>query len=54
MGSPWCAPLSNLKYFVVIPPFMMHDSWLFNRVFIDLMKVLPNPYLLRLKLKIDD
>ena len=51
MGSPWRAPLSNSKYFVAIPPFMMHDSWLFNRVFIHLMNVLPNSYLFKGKVK---
>ena len=51
MGSPWRAPLSNLKYFVTIPSFMMHDSWLFNRVFIHLMNVLPNLYLSKVKVK---
>ena len=51
IGSPWCVPLSNLKYFVVNPPFMMHDSWLFNRVFTLLMNVLPNPYLFKAKVK---
>ena len=45
--SPWRVPLSNLKHFVVIPPFMVHDSWLFNRVFIHLMNVLLNPYLFK-------
>ena len=30
MESPLCDPSSNLKYFVVFPPYMMHDSWLFN------------------------
>ena len=30
----------NLKYFVVIPPFMMRHSWLFNIFFIHLMNVL--------------
>ena len=54
MASPWGAPLSNLKCFAVIPLFMMHDSWLFNRVFIHLMNVLPNPYLFKAKVKIDD
>ena len=24
-GSPWRAPLSSLKYWVVVPPFMTHD-----------------------------
>ena len=54
MGSPWCWPLPNLKYLVAIPPFMMHDSWLFNRVFIYLMNVLLNPYLFKAKVKNDD
>ena len=26
MGSPWQAPLSNLKDFAVFPPLMMQDS----------------------------
>ena len=33
MGSLWRVPLSNLKYSVVIPPFMMHDYWLFNNCY---------------------
>ena len=49
--SPWGMLLSNLKCFVVIPAFTMHDSWLFNRAFIYLMNVLPNPYLFQTKLK---
>ena len=49
MGSPWCAPLSNLKYFVVLASFIMHDSWL--TVFIHLMNVLQNPYLFKAQIK---
>ena len=26
IGSPWRVTLSNLKYFIVNPPFIMHDS----------------------------
>ena len=51
MGSPWRVSLSNLKYFVVIPPFLMHDSWLFCRAFIHLMNFLLNPYLFKVKVK---
>ena len=29
LGSPCPAPLFSLKYFVVIPPLMTHDSWMF-------------------------
>ena len=29
IGSPCRASLSNLKYFVVFPPLMMQDSYLF-------------------------
>ena len=54
MGSPWRASLPNLKYFVVTPPFMMHDSLLFNRVYIHIMNVLPNSYLFKAKVKIND
>ena len=49
MGSPWRVPLSNLKYFVVLATFMMNGSWLFNRVLIHLMNVLPNLYLVKAK-----
>ena len=52
VGSSWHAPLSNLKYFVIFCPFTMHDSWLFNSVFIHLINVFLNPY--RFKLKIDE
>ena len=52
MRSPWCVPISNLKYFVVLSPFMMHDPWLFNRVLTHLMNILPNLYLFKAKIKI--
>ena len=51
MGSPWRVPFSNLKYFVVRPPMMMHDSWLFNSGCIHLMNILPNPYLFKGRVK---
>ena len=41
MGSPH----------LVILPFMMHDSWLFNKAFIHLINVLPNPYFFQAKVK---
>ena len=47
----WRVPFCNLKYFVVNPPFMMHDSWLFSRGFTHLMNILPNPYLFKAKIK---
>ena len=51
MGSRWRVSLSNVKYFVVVPQFMIHDSWLFTRVFIHLMTILPNPYLSKAEVK---
>ena len=51
MGSTWRAPLSNLNFFVAFPRFMMPDAWLFNRFFIHLMNVLPNPYLFKAKVR---
>ena len=51
IGSPSPVPLSDLKYFVVNPPFMMHDSWLFNKVCMHLMNLFPNPYLFKAKIK---
>ena len=53
VGSPSCVPLSTLKYLDVIPPFMMHDSWLFKRVFIKLM-LCKIRFFSKLKLKADD
>ena len=43
MGSPWRAPFSKLKYWVVKPPFIMHDYCLFNKTFIQCMKFSPKP-----------
>ena len=40
-----------MKYLVVDPPFMMDDSWLFNRVFTHLMNILPNPNLFKAYIK---
>ena len=40
-GSSCRAPLSNMKYFVVFPPLMMQDSWLFKTVLIQLTKPIP-------------
>ena len=42
IGSPWWAPLSSLKYLVVCPPFITHDSWLFSNILIQSMKLSPN------------
>ena len=42
IGSPSRAPLSNLKYFVVFPPLMIQDSWLFKVVLIQVTKSVPN------------
>lgn len=52
MRSPWCVPISNLKYFVVLSPFMIQDPWLFNRVLTHLMNILPNLNLFKAKIKI--
>ena len=42
-GSLWGAPLSRLKYWVVVPPFMKHDCWSFNKISIQVMKFFPKP-----------
>ena len=42
IGSPSRAPFSNLKYFVVFPPLMIQDSWLFKVVLIQVTKSVPN------------
>ena len=47
MGSLWRAPFSKLKYRVVKPPFITHDCCLFNKTFIQCMKLLPKPNLLK-------
>ena len=41
IGSPWCAPRCKGKYWFVIPPFITHDSWLFNNASIQETKFLP-------------
>ena len=51
MGSPWRAPLSNLKHFVLISPFMMPDSWLFNENFYPFNELFNEPYLFKAKVK---
>ena len=37
-GSLWRALLSKLKYWVVVPPFMGHDCWSFNKISVQVKK----------------
>ena len=43
IGSPWRAPYSKLKYWVVVPPFITHESWSFNKISVHVINFLPNP-----------
>ena len=43
IGSPYLVPLSNLKYGVVLPPLITHDSGFFNKICIHFRNLLPNP-----------
>ena len=38
MVPPWRAPFWRLKYFVVKPPFSIHDSGLYKNILIQSMK----------------
>ena len=49
--SPWRAPLFSLKYFVVVPPLMTHDSWFFKMISIHEIKFWPNPNLFKTEIK---
>ena len=44
IGSSWQAPLSRLKYWVVLPPFITQESWSFNKISVHVIKLLPNPH----------
>ena len=52
-GFPYHAPFSSLKYFVVIPPFVTHDSCSFKNIFIQSIKVLQNPNISRALIRKD-
>ena len=43
IGSPCLVPLSKLKYSVVLPPLITHDSGFFIKISINFRKSLPNP-----------
>ena len=43
IGSPWWAPFSRLKDFVVKPPLSTHDSCLYNNILIQSVKFSQNP-----------
>ena len=43
IGSPCLVRLSNLKYGVVLPPLIRHDSGFFIKICIHFPKSLPNP-----------
>ena len=48
-GSPWQVSLSKLKYWVVVPPFMTHDCWSFNKISIQVIIFFENQNFLRQK-----
>ena len=54
IGPTWRAPLSKLKYDVVLPPLITQDSWLVNNILIQSIKWLPKLTLLKPPGKIHD
>ena len=38
IGTHWRVPHTNLKYFVIIAPLIMHGSWFFSSILICLAK----------------
>ena len=51
IGSPCLVPLSNLKYGVVLPPFVTHDSGFFIKICIHFPKWLLNPIFINTHIK---
>ena len=49
IGSPWQAPLSKLKYCVVVPSLVKHETSSFNKISIYVIKLLQNPDVLKTK-----
>ena len=49
--SPWRVPFLSLKYWSVIPPLIIQDSWLFNKFSIHLRKFFLKPYFPRIASK---
>ena len=49
--SLWRTPLFSLKYFVVTPPLMAHDSWFFKIISIHQIKFWPNPIFFKTEIK---
>ena len=45
------AALLSLKYLVVCPPFITHDSLFFSNTLIQSIKLSPKPYFLRTAMK---
>ena len=41
IGYPCLVPFLSLKYFVVVPPLIIQNSWFLNRICIHLINVLP-------------
>ena len=41
LGSPWRTPLSRLKYWVVVAPFITHDCWYFKKSSVQVIKFFP-------------
>ena len=44
IGSPYLVPVSNLKYGVVLPPLITHDSGFFIKICMHFRNSLPNPF----------
>ena len=43
IGSPFLVPFPSLKYFVVVPPLIVQDSWFINNICIQLINVSQKP-----------
>ena len=51
IGSPFLVHLSNLKYGVVLPPLITHDSGFFIKICINFQKSLPIPNFFNMHIK---
>ena len=47
IGSPWRAPLFNVKYWVAKPQFITQDCWSFKNILIQLIKLPPKKNLFK-------
>ena len=51
IGLPRRASLSKLKNWLVVPPFITHDCWSFNKIYIHRIQFLRNPNFLKTGLR---